>query len=53
MTRTSNNIWDNFITKYLLYTEVKTYSNCEGSSLTIDSANPMGDTVEVEFTYHD
>ena len=53
MTKTSNNIWDNFITKYLLYTEVKTYSNCEGSSLTIDSANPTGDTVEVEFTYHD
>ena len=53
MTRTSNNIWDNFITKYLLYTEVKTYSNCEGSSLTIDSTLPMGNTVEVEFTYHD
>lgn len=53
MTRTSNNIWDEFITKYLLYTEVSAYSNCEGSSLTIDSTIPMGDTVEVEFTYHD
>lgn len=53
MVRESNHIWDNFITKYLLYTEAKTYSNCEGSSLTIDSTIPMGNTVEVEFTYHD
>lgn len=53
MTRTSNNIWDDFITKYLLYTTDKSYSNYEGSSLTIDSTFPTGNTVEVEFTYHD
>ena len=53
MVRESNHIWDNFITKYLLYTEANAYSNYEGSSLTIDSTIPMGDTVEVEFTYHD
>ena len=53
MTRTENHIWDNFITKYLLYTEVSTYSNYEGSSLTIDSTLPICDAVEVEFTYHD
>ena len=53
MVRESNHIWDSFITKYLLYTEANAYSNCEGSSLTIDSTIPMGDTVEVEFTYHD
>ena len=53
MVRESNHIWDNFITKYLLYTEANAYSNYEGSSLTIDSTLPMGNTVEVEFTYHD
>lgn len=53
MARTTNNIWDDFITKYFLYTEVKTYSNCEGSSLTINSTLPMGDSVEIDFTYHD
>ena len=53
MTRTENHIWDEFITKYLLYTEANAYSNCEGSSLTIDSTIPMDNTVEVEFTYHD
>lgn len=53
MVRESNHIWDNFITKYLLYTEANAYSNYEGSSLTIDSTIPMGDTVEVGFTYHD
>lgn len=53
MTRTENHVWDSFITKYLLYTTNKFYTNYECSSLTINSTLATGDSVEIDFTYHD
>ena len=51
MVRESNHIWDDFITKYLLYTTDKTYLTAE-SGITIDETYVEDGNVVVNFTYN-
>lgn len=51
MTRTSNHIWDEFITKYLLYTTDKSYLTKE-SGIAIDETYVEDGNVVVNFTYN-
>lgn len=51
MTRTENHIWDDFITKYLLYITDKTYLTAE-SGITIDETYVEDGNVVVNFTYN-
>lgn len=51
MTRTSNHIWDEFITKYLLYTTDKSYLTKE-SGIAIDETYVEDGNMVVNFTYN-